>query len=159
LRPLALPALAAAAARSRQPRDRPLPWRAEARAAVRFLCARRCPRLCTRPWQSRPRAPGLPSCGTRPARVPCPLWFWECSRAARRAPAGITLHAGAVAHQCEVPAFAARFAFIALGARLSALLGRCLFGMHARIRRVDLLELLRRRELGFRLDLECGRCA
>src|SRR5262249_13101620 len=42
----------------------------------------------------------------------------------RRAAAGVALEAGAVAHQGEVAAFAAGLAFIALGARLGALLGR-----------------------------------
>src|SRR5271154_7617944 len=47
----------------------------------------------------------------------------RCSRTPRRAATRIALHAGAIAHQREIPALAAHLAFVAFGFRLGAALG------------------------------------
>src|SRR4051794_20184187 len=72
------------------------------------------------------------------------------SATARRAAAGVALHAGAVAHQSEVAAFAAGLALVAPGAGLGALLRGRRLGVDADVVLVDDLELLRRRQLGLR---------
>ena len=64
--------------------------------------------------------------------------FLVLSATPRRAPARIALHAGAVAHQGEVAAFAAGFAFVALGLGFRALFGDMRAGV--------LFQRLRRRE-------------
>src|ERR1700694_1607609 len=48
----------------------------------------------------------------------------EHSRAPRGAAAGVAFHAGAVAHQGEIPAFAAGFAVVAFGLGFGALFRR-----------------------------------
>src|SRR5580700_9110122 len=69
------------------------------------------------------------------------------SAAPRGAAAGVAFHAGAVAHQREVAAFAAGFAFVALGFGLGAPLGRTGAGLAAQERQLLLLEPLGGREL------------
>src|SRR5437764_5202056 len=81
----------------------------------------------------------------------------ESLRTPRGAPARVALHAGAVAHQGEVAAFAAGFALVALGAGFGALLGCGLLGVSLGVGPVERVELLRRRELRLRLDLQRGR--
>src|SRR5438477_5364797 len=78
------------------------------------------------------------------------------SRTPRGASARVALHAGAVAHQGEVAAFAAGFALVALGAGFGALLGRGLLGVGLGVGPVERIELLRGRELRLGLDLERG---
>src|SRR5262249_9028159 len=94
--------------------------------------------------------------GTRPPRKRSRVGF---STTPRRAAARVALQTRAVAHQGKVPALAARFALVALGARFGAFLRRGRLGVRARVGPSELLERLRRREprLGFRL--ERGRCA
>src|SRR5205085_4767376 len=81
------------------------------------------------------------------------------SRTPRRAPARIALHAGAVAHQREIPAFAAHFAFIALGPGFGAALrlarrgGRCSSGAAP----LQGFELFRGREVVLGFLLQCDR--
>src|ERR1700674_2238730 len=86
-------------------------------------------------------------------RADKPWWAFRTarsdSRAPRRASAGIALHAGAVAHQGEVPAFPARFALVALGLGLGAFL--CRRGLGVRLRPRQLLERLGGRGLGLGL--------
>src|SRR4029077_3730909 len=62
-------------------------------------------------------------------------------RTPRGAPARVALHAGAVAHQREVAAFAAGFALVALGAGLGALFGRGLLGVRLGVGPVERIEL------------------
>src|SRR5512135_2949245 len=76
------------------------------------------------------------------------------SRTPRRAPARIAFEARAVAHQGEVAAFAAGFAFVAASFGFGAFLRRRRFGVRARFGAV--LEFLRRREFRLRLGLERG---
>src|SRR6185312_770817 len=74
------------------------------------------------------------------------------SRTPGRAATRVALHARTVAHQREVAALAAGFALVALGAGLRALLDRRGFRVLLRVDDVDaVLELLGRRQLGFRL--------
>ena len=83
------------------------------------------------------------------------------STAPRRAAAGVAFEARAVAHQGEIAAFAAGFAFVALGLGLGALLGRALARRAlgpSRVGELQLLELLGGRELLLGLGLERGRC-
>src|SRR6266545_5033145 len=72
----------------------------------------------------------------------------------RRAPTRIALQARTVAHQREVAAFAAGFAFVALGLGFGAFLG----GVRTRLGfgEGELLELFRGRELQLGLGLERG---
>src|SRR5271166_202384 len=51
----------------------------------------------------------------------------------RGAPARVTLQTRAIAHQGEVSALAARFALVALGARLGAFLGGSRLGVRTRV--------------------------
>ena len=79
------------------------------------------------------------------------------SAAPRGAAAGVAFQAGAVAHQGEIAAFAAGFAFVALGLGLGALLGRhhaCLRPPLGDGEGVLLLELLRGRKLLLGLRFE-----
>src|SRR5437763_11964411 len=88
------------------------------------------------------------------------LPYWTAlsqSRTPRGAPARVAFHAGAVAHQGEVAAFAAGFALVALGAGFGALLGRRLLGVGLGVGPVQRVELLRGRELDLGLELERGR--
>src|SRR5437763_15951919 len=88
------------------------------------------------------------------------LPYWTAlsqSRTPRGAPARVALHAGAVAHQREVAAFAAGFALVALGAGFGAFLGCGLLGVSLGVGPVERVELLRGRELRLRLDLQRGR--
>src|SRR5262245_61418757 len=62
-------------------------------------------------------APGRPSGTSASTKTP------RVSATPRRTPAGVALHACAVAHQGEVAAFAAGLAFVALGLGLGAFLG------------------------------------
>src|SRR3954468_8782893 len=61
-------------------------------------------------------------------------------RTPRGRPARVALHAGAVAHQREVAAFAAGLALVALGAGLGALLGGRRLGLVLRVRPVERVE-------------------
>src|ERR1051325_8341976 len=65
---------------------------------------------------------------------------WRGLRTPRGAAARVALHAGAVAHQSEVAAFAAGFALVALGAGLGALLGGRRLRMGLRVGPVELVE-------------------
>src|SRR5206468_12376778 len=77
---------------------------------------------------------------------------------ARRAPAGVAFQARAVAHQCEIAAFAAGLALVALGLGLGAFLRRKRSCARSRVRARQgerlLLELLGGREFLFGLGLE-----
>src|SRR5215470_3803786 len=76
-------------------------------------------------------------------------------RTPRRAPTGVALEAGAVAHQREVHALRAHLAFVALGFRFGAARGgRCL-GVRLGERNLR-FELLGGRELALGLRLERG---
>src|SRR4051794_22323457 len=94
--------------------------------------------------------------GTSPATTSERVEYAQGSRTSRGASARVALHAGAVAHQREVAAFAAGFTPVALGARFGALLGRGMLGVGLGVGPVECIELLRRRELGLRLELERG---
>src|SRR2546421_9557877 len=103
--------------------------------------------------------PALSGCpGQARARRVRELSVMPMLRTPRGAAARVAFHAGAVAKQSEVAAFAAGFALVALGARFGALLGRGLLGVGLGVGPVEGVELLRGRELGFGLELERG-CA
>ena len=77
-------------------------------------------------------------------------------RTPRGAPARVALQARAVAHQREISALAAGFAFVAFGAGFGAFFRRGLLGVGARVGPVHLLQRLRRREFLLGLALERG---
>lgn len=84
------------------------------------------------------------------------------SRTPRGAAAGVALQAGAVAHEGEVAAFAAGFAFVTLGLGFGAHFGGVGFGLGARlaarhrqmVRFVVRFELFGRREFLFEFGLQ-----
>ena len=75
-------------------------------------------------------------------------------RTPRRRAACVAFHAGAVAHQGEVAALAAGFAFVAFGARLGAFFGCGRLGVCAGVGPGEMLERLRRREFWLGLGFE-----
>src|SRR5215471_9274091 len=89
-------------------------------------------------------------------RAPNPPYEMGVLRAPRRAAAGVALHAGAVAQQREVAAFAAGFAFVALGLGLGAFLRSGRARLRLGERQVLLLELLGGRAPELGLGLERG---
>ena len=79
-------------------------------------------------------------------------------RTPRRAAARIALQTRAVAHQREIPALAAHFAFVAFGFRLGTAFGGGRFGVGAGVEAVlerAMFERLRRREFLLGLGLQC----
>src|SRR5271156_5278307 len=80
-------------------------------------------------------------------------------RTPRRRTARIALQTRAVAHQREIPALAAHFAFVAFGLGFGAAFGGRRLGIGAGVEAVlerAMFERLRRRELLLGLGLECG---